>query len=148
MQSLKGRQSCGCAASRGQNFPRGQINGAASPPGQKDPSGHKKTSAELMRPPSLTAGKRWLPTAGVSSSLSEQEHDQAEVALPAALRRETIEQLGGLPRLLPSAKRQLGFVGSKLIDALMLLAVNTVALQSFEEVEEEEDEGVQQRAVL
>jgi hypothetical protein len=88
--------------------------------------------------------------------LPEQAHDQAEVALPAVLKRETIEQLGGLLLLpLPSANRQLGLEGSRLIDALTLLAISTVALQSFEEAEEEEEEeeeedegGAQQRAVL
>jgi hypothetical protein len=82
--------------------------------------------------------------------LPEQAHDQAEVTLPAALVRETIEQLGALLMApLPSGRRQLGLDGSRLIAALTLLAINTVALQSFEEAEEEEeDEGVQQRGVL
>jgi hypothetical protein len=74
------------------------------------------------------------------------------VTLPAVLKRETIEQLGGLPRFaLPPGRTQWGLEGSRLIDALTVLAINTVALQSFEEAEEEEEEeerGAQQRAVL
>jgi len=65
------------------------------------------------------------------------------VTLPAVLKRETIEQLAGLPRLpLPSARRQFGLEGSRLPVALTVLAESTSTLQSVAE------EGEQQRAVL